>query len=330
MYLLRYGSLDRSSDAEALGFCCCLRRFEETEGHLTAMLFGRVSRFLGTLTWPYRLATWRRRALPDFIVIGAQKSGTTSLYFYLTQHPQLLPALTKEVHFFDGGLNPNVDTFRKGEGWYRAQFPLTEDLRGGRRTFEASPLYLFNPLAPGRMFDLVPKVKIIALLRDPTERAISHYFHERRLGREPLPIYEALLEEERRLEPVLASADYKSHAFIHYSYKRRGLYKEQLERYLRYFSWQQLLVLSSEEFFADPVGTLGRVFAFVGVDRGSSVRDLSPRNTAGAQRPVEPRVREYLHEYFRTHNTDLFHFVGRDFGWPASVTDTEEFGRRRR
>ncbi|MFO7955055.1 sulfotransferase family protein [Thioalkalivibrio sp.] len=143
----------------------------------------------------YGEATWSKRGLPDFIIIGAQKSGTTSLYAYLSQHPQLFPSSTKEVHFFDGGLDPSVDTFKKGMPWYRAHFPLRKNMGANQRTFEASPLYIFNPLAPERIANVVPNVKIIALLRNPTERAISHFFHERRRGREPLAIDEALEKE---------------------------------------------------------------------------------------------------------------------------------------
>jgi hypothetical protein len=188
-----------------------------------------IIRYRYRLFWPYRQATWRRRILPDFIIIGAMKSGTSSLFAYLSQHPQLYPSCKKEVHFFDGGLNPKIDTFEKGQAWYRAHFPLTSKMSIDSKTFEASPLYIFNPLAPKRIFDLVPNVKIIAVLRNPIERAISHYFHEKRKNRESLPIYEALLNEEKRLEPVIKRKDYKNRIFIDYSYKTRGLYKEQLE-----------------------------------------------------------------------------------------------------
>ena len=267
------------------------------------------------LKWQYRQATWHRRALPDFIIIGAQKSGTSSLHSYLTQHPQLLPAYKKEIHFFDGGLNPGVDNFEKGQAWYRAHFPLNKNISNHQKTFEASPLYIFHPIAPKRIFDLVPKVKIIAVLRNPTERAISHYFHQRRKNREPLSIYEALQEEEKRLEPVIKEKDYKNDIFIRNSYKSRGLYKYQLERYLNYFSWQQILVINSEDCFAKPDKTLKRVFDFVGVDTEFNVQDLNPRNVASNKSDVPPEVYEYLNSYFLPHNQALYELVGESYGW---------------
>ena len=107
-----------------------------------------ISRLRHRLTRPYRQATWRSRALPDFIIIGAMKSGTSSLFAYLGQHPQLFPSSKKEVHFFDGGASADVDNYVKEQAWYRAHFPLRKHMSTDSKTFEASPLYIFNPLAP--------------------------------------------------------------------------------------------------------------------------------------------------------------------------------------
>jgi hypothetical protein len=267
------------------------------------------------LALAYRRVTSRDRTLPDFIIVGAQKAGTSSLFHYLRQHPQLVPPFTKEVHFFDGGLHPGIDNFAKGPAWYRAHFPPKSTLGERRQTFEASPLYLFNPLVPERIHDLVPTVKLIALLRNPTERAISHYFHERRAGHETLPVMEALLAEEQRLAPVIDSGDYKSNAFMNFSYKQRGLYREQLERFAAYFPWSQILVLSSEEFFCDPGQTLRRVFEFVGVDPECRVGDLKPRNVGRDKAKVDPEVYSYLDDYFVPHNQALYRLIGKGFAW---------------
>ena len=265
--------------------------------------------------WAYRRATSRSRALPDFLIIGAQKAGTSSLYSYLGQHPQLIPSHVKEVHYFDGGLNPNIDNFEKGEAWYRANFPFRNQMSAGTKSFEASPLYIFNPLAPKRIFDLVPEVKLILMLRNPTERAISQYFHEKRWGNESLPIEEALRQEENRLAPVIDSNDYKNHAFIHHSYKSRGLYKQQIERFLNHFPLEQLLILGSEEFFAQPDSSLKRVFEFVGVDPGFQVNDLVPRNVAKNKGNVSSDVYEQLDDYFLPHNQALYELIGKNYGW---------------
>lgn len=265
----------------------------------------------------YRESTWRIRALPDFIIIGAQKSGTTSLSYYLGQHPRLFRSCKKEVHFFDGGLNPEIDNFKKGREWYQSHFPLRMNLSENARVFEATPLYIFNPLAPKRIYDLVPNVKLIAVLRNPTERAISHYFHEKRKGREHRPVMEAMLEEEDLLRPVVDNKDYKNNIFMRCSYKSRGLYKQQIERFLEYIPKQQILVLSSEELFREPDNTLKRVFEFVEVDPGFTVRKLRPRNTGKNKSEVDPEVYRYLDDYFLPYNQELYDFLGKSYGWES-------------
>jgi hypothetical protein len=266
------------------------------------------------LLFYYRYATWRIRPLPDFIIIGTQKSGTTSLHAYLSQHPQLLKPYEKEVHFFDGGLEPAADNYKKGQAWYRAHFPFRRN-RSHSKVFEASPLYIFNPLVPKRMFDLLPQVKMIAVLRNPTERAISHYFHEKQRGYELLPIMEAFLEEEQRLKPAIQSRDYKNNSFIHHSYKSRGRYGEQLERFLEFFPRHQILVLSSEEFFRDQNNVIRQISDFVGADSSFKVTDSRPRNVARNKEQVSEEVYEYLNEYFQPHNAALYELLGKEYDW---------------
>ena len=145
-----------------------------------------------------RVLTAPARALPDFVILGAQKAGTTSLYAYLCAHPDVRAAARKEVHYFD--LN-----YARGATWYRSMFPLAAGLarerRGGRRVLvgEASPYYLFYPLAAERAGAVVPSAQLIVLLRDPVERAWSHYRHEVKAGREPLEFEAALAAEPTRL-----------------------------------------------------------------------------------------------------------------------------------
>jgi hypothetical protein len=253
--------------------------------------------------------------LPDFIIIGAQKSGTSSLFSYLSQHPYLIPSYRKEVHFFDGGLRPDVDNFNKGQAWYRSHFPLKENNSNDQKAFEASPLYIFNPLVPQRISALIPEVKLIAILRNPVERAISHYFHEKRKNREKLPVLEALQVEDERLKPIIDKQDYKNDIFIHHSYKSRGLYYEQIKRYLNYFPMSNILVLNSEMLFTQPDNALRRVFEFVGVDSEFTVKDLAPRNVGSNRTEVDPDIYEYLEEYFRSHNQKLYKLIGQNCGW---------------
>lgn len=254
----------------------------------------------------------RFHALPHFIVIGAMKSGTSSLLNYLSQHPQILPSSRKEVHFFDSN-------FDKKEYWYRLHFPLKKELVQGLITGEASPSYIFNPHVAERIYNLLPNVKLIAILRNPIERAISHYFHEIRLKRETLPIMEALQAEEQRIhsdwESMIQNKEFCGWSCIHFSYKKRGIYIEQLERYWQNFSKEQLLIIGSERFFAEPQKTLRKVFNFIEVDAEFEVKDLTPKN-AGIQRSNVPAtVYEYLEDFFSQYNQNLYQRLGQDFGW---------------
>ncbi len=277
-----------------------------------------LSRVKRKLDWPYRRLTWHHRMLADFLIVGAMKSGTSSLYAYLAQHPQLMPSYIKEVHFFDGckaqQCTEKVNNFRKGEAWYRAHFPLKTDPHN--RAFEATPLYLFYPHAAKRIFATNPEMKIIIILRNPTERAISHYFHVRQRGGESLPIMEALQADYDRQESDMIDEDgYRKKSFYYPSYKRRSLYSQQIKRFLRYFPKEQMLILSSEDLFAHPEHMVKQVFAFLGVDTEFTVKDLTPQNVAMNKVAVDPKVRQYLNDYFLPYNKELYALLDRDFGW---------------
>jgi len=261
----------------------------------------------------WRRATAGQRCLPDFIIIGAQKCGTTSLFHYLAQHPQLVPSWRKEVHYFDGGLQEGKDNYVRGPGWYRSNFPLRAALAAGQQVFEASPLYIFHPLAAERMAGMLPGVRLVLMLRNPSERAVSHYFHQQRKGREKLSLAEALAREDERL--ALAGDQWNHPNFRHYSYKRRGHYAEQIQRYLDHFPRDSLLVISSERFFAEPRESLARVFDFLAVDNSFIVGNLQARNVSGNRTDVDPAIYQSLDTYFQPHNAALYALLGEDFGW---------------
>src|SRR4030067_585144 len=244
------------------------------------------------LAFPYRLATAKRRALPDFLIIGTQKGGTLSLLNFLSQHPQIRTA-PQEVHYFDAESN-----YKKGELWYRSHFPIRDTINPGEFVGEKTPEYLFSPDAAKRIQKDLPNVKLICLLRNPTERAISHYFMALRKGTKQHPISEAMMTREERPR----------------SFKKRGLYLEQIKRYESYLKKKQLLILSSEEFFVNPQKVLKQVFDFLGVDKTFKCRDLSPRSVASNKAPVPREVYDYINEYFKPHNQRLYNYLNRDFG----------------
>ena len=262
--------------------------------------------------------TSRFRLLPDYLIIGAQRAGTTSLYKYLIQHPGVGAAfLGKGAHFFDTSYSGDLDS-------YRAHFPTRAQkwyvkVRHGMElvTGEASPYYLAHPHVPFRIAQALPDVKLIVLLRDPVERAYSHYQHELARGFETLSFEEAIEAEPRRLQGELermrADPAYNSFSYQHHTYLTRGRYAEQLETWYSLFPRRQILVLASEDFFADPDRVYGRVLEFLGLPPESLARyeTFNPRR----YEDMDEETRRRLVEYFAEPNQRLYELEGVDFGW---------------
>jgi hypothetical protein len=258
------------------------------------------------------------RTLPDFIIIGAQRGGTTSLYSYLVRHPDVSGALlAKEVHYFDL-------RYERGDGWYRRFFPTEAARRRhlastGRQLVvgEASPYYMFHPAVPERVARSIPDVRLIVMLRDPVQRAFSHYRHEVRLGYEPLTFEEAIEREAERTageeERLASEPGYVSFAHQHHTYVSRGEYEVQMARWLDRFSLEQILVIGSERFFADPEGQMRGVEAFLGLTAHSL--DRYETFNASPAAGLDPAVRRRLQDHFRPHNERLFERLGFGFDW---------------
>jgi hypothetical protein len=269
-----------------------------------------VRAVLRNAVWSYGAATWPLRPLPDFLIVGAQKAGTTALYAYLRWHPAILGPSWKEVCFFDRH-------YERGARWYRGQFPnalrrqLAARRDGGRSLAgEASPSYLFHPEAPARVAALVPGVKLIALLRNPVDRAYSHYQHEVALGREQLSFEDALAAEEARLA---AEPEVGGWAWSEHTYFARGLYAEQLERWYACFPREQLLVLTTEGYAADPAATYARVLDFL----GAAPHELEryPRVFSREYEQMAPATRAALAARYDEPNRRLAELLGGDPGW---------------
>jgi hypothetical protein len=271
----------------------------------------RVKRPLRRLRADYRELTGSLRGLPEVLIIGAQRSGTTSLFNYLVQHPDVLPPLGKEIHYFD--LH-----HERGLNWYRGRFPFAHRLRRGALTLDASPYYLLHPRAPERAAQLLPRVKLIALLRNPVDRALSHHQHELRDGRESLPFAEAIDREAERLsgeeERLRSDPAYYSYNHHRYSYLFRGLYLEQLRRWVQHFPRSQLLVLQSERLFRDPLATTAAVHAFLGL-RPHRLEGYKPFQHGSYDRGLPGELRARLVTYFEPHNRELFRWLGEEFDW---------------
>ena len=272
---------------------------------------GPISRqWAARMTAPIRL-------LPDFIIIGAQRSGTTSLYRYLSGHPHVRPATRKEVHFFDVN-------FHRGTKWYQSNFPSIVHKAYVRRLYgrdivtgEASPYYIFHPHAARRAQRVVPRVKLIVLLRNPVDRAYSHYHLCVHRGIEPLPFEEAIDREQERLHgelgKMLEDEFYYSFRHQNYSYLSRGIYVDQLRAWLESFPRDQFLILRSEDLFQEPGITYERALRFLGL-RSYPLAGYEQHNPYSSNEMPRP-LRERLVDYFAPHNQHLSEFLGIDFGW---------------
>jgi hypothetical protein len=295
---------------------------------------------------------WLHRT-PDFIVIGAARSGTTGVLNFLRATPGVLECPTEELHFFDS------NRYRVGMAWYRRQFPWAWERRlmrlrrrGPGLTGENSPFYLAYPPTPERVRRHLPDVRLIALLRDPADRAVSHWNWRVNRGRESRTFEVAIRYELAQLRgeeppPEVAAAqaaaadafvlrraertwlqeqahrllgspehseaeEYRTERFE--QYVARGLYLEQIRRWHAAFGRDRLLVLVSERFFADPMTGMRQVWAHVGLDPLPELPQL-PKNAIRRKLPVDPAVVQEIRDYCRPHNAELAAYLGIELPW---------------
>lgn len=280
--------------------------------------------------------------LPNFLVVGAARAGTTSLYYYLKQHPDVFMSPKKEIDFFDIDKN-----FERGLDWYEKHF---EGYAGQKAVGEASPLYMYLEKVPERIAKVIPNVKLIFILRNPVDRAYSHYWYELMLLQEHLTFERALSCESRRIKSSLR-------AKRRFSYQDRGFYYKQIMLHMKYFSKSQMLFLLADDLQKHPVEVMKQVFDFLGVDSsfaralgiyrkrniakvprswklhtvmkvaGSNIKPLIPKTIRARVRwkkllrvnlrrgrypPMRPETRQHLIEVFREENEKLSKFLGRD------------------
>jgi hypothetical protein len=255
---------------------------------------------------------------PSFLIIGAQRCGTTSLFKALSSHPQVMrPPVEKGTDYY---------TFlhSRGLGWYRGHFPLRGSARiralrhGKPVAFEACTYYLFHPLAMERIAVDFPGIRLVAMLRDPVERAYSAFKHELARGFETEPDFVRALDlEEHRLagelERIREWPDYESFAHRHHAYLRRGQYAEQLERVLDHFPPDQLHVMESEAFFADPAREFSELLDFLGLAQWAPPR--FDRHNARPGAPMPTTARERLQAHYAPHDARLAALLGRTPRW---------------
>ena len=254
--------------------------------------------------------------MPNFLILGAAKAGTTSLYAYLKQHPEIYMSPIKETNFFalEG---KNLDFAGPGDRDFINRFSVNsleaycamfQGISNEIAVGEASPLYLYNPTAAKRIQHYIPAAKLIVILRNPVERAYSSFLHLVRDGRELLRDFaQALSEEENRIR---SNWDHIWH------YKQMGFYYIQLKRYFNTFDFQQIRVYTFEDFLTEPVSILKDIFQFLDVD-DLFIPDISIRHNVSVieqekRPPLTTEVRQQLIETYREDVYSLQELIQRD------------------
>jgi Sulfotransferase domain len=293
-----------------------LARLKETSPRWIKDVANSTTRTFGVATTPIR-------PVPDFMIIGTKRGGTTSLFNYLMMHPGVLGLFPqnrgkKSTDFFFADETHSTT-------WYRSHFHTSAYRRARAHQLgyqpvggEASPYYVWDPRIAARVYEVAPQVKAIMLVRDPVERAWSHYLERKENGVEPLSFAEALEAEADRTEGerdrMLADPSYHSTAHDWYTYRSRGCYLPQIQNWLSVFPAEQLLILRSEDLYADVQSVFDQACAFLGVDQ-SPLPTTKTFNASYIKSSVPEPQRSELAHFFREPNAELEAFLGRPLNW---------------
>jgi hypothetical protein len=288
------------------------RLVRERSPHALVMWLRAGIELWGSLTSPLRMR-------PSFIIVGAQRAGTTTLYRVLSEHPEVArPTVSKGIGYFDV-------KYARGPRWYRGHFPLAWRARRkhgpGAATFESSGYYVFHPLAAERIARDLPEVRVVLLVRDPVERAYSAYKHELARGFETESFEVALgLEEERlagEVERMVADPGYQSFHHRHHGYLARGRYIEQLERLVKALGEDRVYVVDAGAFFENPGAEFERLRSWLGLAwwRPGKVEQWNARPSS----PMPPELEQRLRAHFEPYDARLADHMGRTPSWRASA-----------
>lgn len=258
-------------------------------------------------TYPYLAKLdWQpeKKLAPDFIIAGASKSGTSSIYYYLSRHPQILLSHKKELDFY-------WTNYKRGIEWYLAHFPTITD-RADFLTGEATPNYLRFPQVAQRIKDTFPQTKIIILLRNPVDRAISWHYHKQNTGLTKVDLATAISTEIERLASV-TEAEITNTGFYNPDNIMSSLYIYKIKPWIELLGREQFLILKSEEFYLNPLNKMKGVFKFL--DLPNCALENYPKVNAGSYNQVDPKVRKTLSAYFAPYNQQLSEYLNMRFDW---------------
>lgn len=254
------------------------------------------------------------RELPDFIIIGAAKSGTTSLYYYFNKHPSIIESFKKEIGFFD-------DNFNLGLSWYRSWFPtifvknIISKKNGKCLIYEASPGYFQRPWAIERISNGLPNVKLILVLRNPVDRTFSHYQHSTRRGiKTKIPFKELLDRDFKKFENISSIDEEYFKKFVQNSYIGPSIYVKLIKEWLKFYSLEQLLIISTEELADEPNKILRKMFNFLQIEY-YEIDTTERQNVGGNYCPMEPEIRQKLIDFFKPFNEELYKIINQRFDW---------------
>jgi|SRR5664279_1902487 len=265
--------------------------------------------------------TSRWRMDPSFMVIGGQRCGTTTIFKSLAEHPQVLrPPVDKGTDYYSL-------YYDRGRSWYRGRMPLAQPSRfratgrGQPQAFEACTYYMFHPLAIERIARDFPAIKLVAMLRNPVERAYSAYKHEFARGFEPEANFRRALDlEDSRLEGeierIRQDASYESIPHRHHAYRHRGQFAEQLKRVYASFPREQVHVIESEAFFADPGGEYRRLIDFLGLASWEPAK--IEQHNARPSSPMPEDARSFLANHYQAYDEELADLLGHRPSWTVS------------
>ena len=256
-----------------------------------------------------RLLSSNSRVFPNFLVIGAMKAGSTTLHQYINNHPNVIPASIKEVHYFD--------YYFGSDFWYRSNFPKKEEMLKNKITCltgDSTPQYLFHPLAPKRVFDLLPTIKILCVLRNPIDRAFSHYNHNVRNGNESLSFEDAIFQRDNKLDQeyknLISNNDCDVVFYERYNYLNLGKYAEQLSEWFKYFPKDQFFICKTEDLSSD---MLTKAYEFLNLPNFDPGK-MNPLNT-GKYDNMKSSTREKLSKFYEPENSKLSTLLNMEINW---------------
>jgi hypothetical protein len=251
--------------------------------------------------------------------VGAVRCGTTSLYYNLCRHPSILPAAYDEIGFFDSN-------YHLGLNWYRSMFPTKAKMNSVMKkhgyciTGEDTPFYFWKPIAAKRIAKMLPNVKLVAILRNPIDRAYSEYQSTLRSGGEEIngriiSFEEAIDDELRRIEAAKENGTIKNYTSLikHQSSLTKSIYADQLQIWLEYFSRDQIFIIRTEDLTKDPNKTLNEIFSFLDLPN-YEIKDVL-KYKVGDYSSMKDSTRKFLIGFFKPHNERLYKMLNCDFDW---------------